>query len=71
MRVRMCSSVNKSRTIDTREYGRPDLLKLTLKMVKDFDAEAVAVISNQAVTEKVVYGLKSRGVPAYGAIFDS
>jgi len=47
------------------------LLKLTLKMVKDFDAEAVAVISNQAVTEKVVYGLKSRGIPAYGAIFDS
>jgi hypothetical protein len=23
------------------------------------------------VTKKVVYGLESRGVPAYGAIFDS
>lgn len=33
--------------------------------------EAVVVISNQAVTRKVVYGLESRGVPAYGAIFDS
>ena len=56
---------------DTRKHGRPDLVKLTLKMVKEFDAEAVAVISNQRVTEKLVYGLTSRGIPAYGAIFDS
>ncbi|KAK1756743.1 hypothetical protein QBC47DRAFT_459453 [Echria macrotheca] len=33
--------------------------------------EAVVIISNQKVTKKVVYGLESRGVPAYGAIFDS
>ncbi|TDZ26707.1 Adenylate-forming reductase [Colletotrichum orbiculare MAFF 240422] len=33
--------------------------------------EAVVVISNQKVTRKVVYGLESRGVAAYGAIFDS
>ncbi|KAF6822264.1 integral membrane protein [Colletotrichum plurivorum] len=33
--------------------------------------EAVVIISNQKVTRKVVYGLESRGVPAYGAIFDS
>ncbi|KAK1973998.1 tat pathway signal sequence [Colletotrichum cereale] len=33
--------------------------------------EAVVVISNQKVTRKVVYGLESRGIPAYGAIFDS
>lgn len=33
--------------------------------------EAVVVISNQKVTRKVVYGLESRGLPAYGAIFDS
>lgn len=33
--------------------------------------EAVVVISNQKVTRKLVYGLESRGVPAYGAIFDS
>ncbi|KAF9649149.1 hypothetical protein BDM02DRAFT_3128577 [Thelephora ganbajun] len=56
---------------DTRKYGRPDLVKLILKMVKEFDAEAVGVISNQPLTEKVVYGLNSRGIPAYGAIFDS
>ena len=33
--------------------------------------EAVVVISNHKVTEKVVYGLESRGIAAYGAIFDS
>ncbi|KAK0721035.1 hypothetical protein B0H67DRAFT_485150 [Lasiosphaeris hirsuta] len=33
--------------------------------------EAVVIISNQKVTKKVVYGLETRGVPAYGAIFDS
>ncbi|EFX03727.1 gramicidin s synthetase 1 [Grosmannia clavigera kw1407] len=33
--------------------------------------EAVVIISNQKVTRKVVYGLESRGVPTYGALFDS
>ncbi|CAP60977.1 uncharacterized protein PODANS_2_13770 [Podospora anserina S mat+] len=33
--------------------------------------EAVVIISNQKLTEKVVYGLESRGVPAFGALFDS
>ncbi|WYZ41417.1 hypothetical protein EsH8_V_000312 [Colletotrichum jinshuiense] len=33
--------------------------------------EAVVIISNQKVTRKVVYGLETRGIPAYGAIFDS
>jgi hypothetical protein len=56
---------------DTRENGKPDMIKLALKMVKEFDAEAVGVISNQKLTEKLVYGLNSRGIPAYGAIFDS
>jgi hypothetical protein len=56
---------------DTRTHGRPDMIKLTLKMIKEFDAEAVGVISSQKLTEKLVYGLNSRGIPAYGAIFDS
>lgn len=64
-------STNTSHTIDTRKHGKPDLVKLALKMVKEFDAEAVGVISNQTLTEKLVYGLTSRGIPAYGAIFDS
>ncbi|KIY72016.1 hypothetical protein CYLTODRAFT_344864 [Cylindrobasidium torrendii FP15055 ss-10] len=56
---------------DTRKYGRPDMVKLTYKMVKDFNAEAVVIISNEPLTKKVVYGLMSRGVPAFGAIWDS
>jgi len=56
---------------DTRKHGKPDLVKLTLKMVREFNAEAVGVISNQTLTEKLVYGLTARGIPAYGAIFDS
>jgi len=68
---RIRPSANTPRPIDTRKYGRPDLVKLTLKMVKEFDAEAVGVISNPAVTKKLVYGLTSRGIPAYGPIFDS
>ena len=33
--------------------------------------EAVFVVSNQKVTEKVVYALERRGVPAFGPVFDS
>jgi len=56
---------------DTRQHGRPDLVKLTYRMVREFDAEAVVIISNQPLTEKVVYGMMSRGIPAFGAIWDS
>lgn len=71
MYLKVRSSVQKPRTIDTRKHGRPDMVKLALKAVTEFDAEAVGVISNKPLTEKVVYGLTSRGIPAYGAIFDS
>ncbi len=47
------------------------MVKLTYKMVQDFNAEAVVVISNEPLTRKVVYGLMSRGIPAFGAIWDS
>ncbi|KZT09124.1 uncharacterized protein LAESUDRAFT_647112 [Laetiporus sulphureus 93-53] len=56
---------------DTRQHGRPDLVKLTYRMVQEFNAEAVVIISNQPLTEKVVYGMMSRGIPAFGAIWDS
>lgn len=47
------------------------MVKLVARMVKEFDAEAVCIISNPALTRKVVYGMMSRGVPAFGAIWDS
>ncbi|KAG5221331.1 NRPS protein biosynthetic cluster [Salix suchowensis] len=45
---------------DTRKYGKPDMVKLVYRLVREFDAEAVCVISNQKLTRKVVYGMMSR-----------
>ena len=56
---------------DTGERGRPDLVKLAYEACRDFDAEAVICISNKKLTWQVVYGMESRGIPAYGAIWDS
>ncbi|MDY8135772.1 amino acid adenylation domain-containing protein [Aquimarina sp. 2201CG5-10] len=56
---------------DTDAHGKPDMVKLAYKAYKDFDAEAVICISNKKLTWKVVYGMESRGIPAYGAIWDS
>jgi len=56
---------------DTNERGRPDLVKLAYEAYKKFDAEAVICISNKKLTWEVVYGMESRGIPAYGAIWDS
>ncbi|KAM5533437.1 hypothetical protein V8D89_012875 [Ganoderma adspersum] len=56
---------------DTRVHGKPDMVKLTYRLVKEFEAEAVVIISNEPLTRKVVYGMMSRGIPAFGAIWDS
>ncbi|NOK61427.1 MAG: hypothetical protein GFH27_549311n166 [Chloroflexi bacterium AL-W] len=65
-------SVQPNATIwDTTEQGKPDMVKLAYAAYKSFNAEAVIVISNQKLTREVVYGMESRGIPAYGAIWDS
>ena len=56
---------------DTEERGRPDLVTLAYQACQDFQAEAVICIANQKLTYQVVYGMESRGIPAYGAIWDS
>ncbi|KAH6984068.1 hypothetical protein EDB80DRAFT_756876 [Ilyonectria destructans] len=56
---------------DTERFGRPDLVKMGYNLVQSFKAEAVIIIANEKITKKVVYGLETRGVPAYGAIWDS
>jgi hypothetical protein len=56
---------------NTRSQGRPDMVTLTYQLVVESKAEAVFIISNPKVTRKVVYGMETRGIPAYGAIFDS
>ncbi|KAG5648425.1 hypothetical protein DXG03_004999 [Asterophora parasitica] len=49
---------------NTRKQGKPDMVKLTYRMVKEFNAEAVVIISNQKLTEKVVYGMSHEKLDA-------
>jgi len=56
---------------DTKKDGKPDLVSLAYKAYKEFDAEAIICISNKKTTWDVVYHFESRGIPAFGAIWDS
>jgi hypothetical protein len=56
---------------DTDVHGKPDMVELAHRLARDSDAEAVICISNRELTWKVVSGMESRGIPAYGAIWDS
>ena len=51
-----------------REAGSP---ALTRQAVRDFDAEAVFVVSNQSATLRLVAELEAHGIPAFGPIWDS
>jgi len=56
---------------DTDEMGRPDLVQMAYAAVNNFKAEAVIVIANEKLTRLVVHNMEARGIPAYGAIWDS
>ncbi|MCA0974720.1 hypothetical protein LCL99_09565 [Halomonas denitrificans] len=56
---------------DTDTQGRPDLVTLTARAWRESGAEAVIVIANKTLTDRVVYAMESRGIPAFGAIWDS
>ncbi|KAJ4380328.1 hypothetical protein N0V86_004639 [Didymella sp. IMI 355093] len=56
---------------NTRTMGKPDMSLMAYRMWKESGAEAVCIISNKKFTTKVVYDMEARGIPAYGAIFDS
>ncbi|MBD2607039.1 hypothetical protein H6G81_21535 [Scytonema hofmannii FACHB-248] len=56
---------------DTAIHGRPNVEQLALDAVRDFRAQAVFCVSNKAVTEKVVKTCLGKGIPAYGATWDS
>lgn len=60
-----------SMIIDTRTSGRPDMVALAYHLYLETKAEAVFVISNPYLTRRIVYGMESRGIPAYGPIWDS
>ncbi|KOS43698.1 hypothetical protein ACN38_g5363 [Penicillium nordicum] len=56
---------------DTSRDGRVDMLPVVRQQLKEFEAEAVFVISNPKMTQDIVYEFESQGIPAYGPIFDS
>jgi len=56
---------------DTVEHGKPDMVRLAYRAYVESGAEAVICIANQKLTRQVVWGMESRGIPAYGAIWDS
>ncbi|KAF2112839.1 hypothetical protein BDV96DRAFT_145094 [Lophiotrema nucula] len=56
---------------NTRTQGKPDMPLMAYRLWKESGAEAVCVISNKRFTTGIVYAMESRGIPAYGAIFDS
>ncbi|MEU1314602.1 hypothetical protein [Streptomyces tibetensis] len=60
-----------ARIWDTSRHGKPDMVRLAHEACRDFGAEAVICISNKKLTWQVVHGLERRGIPAYGAIWDS
>lgn len=56
---------------NTQKHGKPDLVKLAYQAAIESGAEAVICISNKKTTWHVNYELESRGIPAFGAIWDS
>ncbi|OQD86512.1 hypothetical protein PENANT_c007G00230 [Penicillium antarcticum] len=56
---------------NTRENGRPNLVDIASRAMQEIDAEALVIISNETVTRLVVGAMERKGVPAFGAIWDS
>ncbi len=56
---------------DTDQKGKPNLVELTYQKFMESGAEAVICIANKKVTWQVVYEMERRGIPAFGAIWDS
>jgi hypothetical protein len=56
---------------DTTQRGKPDLVGLARQACRDFDAEAVFVVSNKPTTRRLVHELERLGIPAFGPIWDS
>ena len=56
---------------DTDNRGKPDLVALAYQAYRDLGAEAIICIANKKVTWQVCQEFESRGIPAFGAIWDS
>ncbi|KAK7559266.1 hypothetical protein IWX49DRAFT_360058 [Phyllosticta citricarpa] len=57
--------------IDTDVSGRQNLVIQGYKLFKEAQAEAICVVSNPRVTNEMVFEMESRGIPAFGPIWDS
>lgn len=57
--------------IDTHAVGRKDLVALAYDLFVKEGAEAIFCVSNKALTKHLVYEMESRGVAAFGPIWDS
>lgn len=70
-------AVQKIRHIDPEalifdsNQGRRDLVSEALKVVAEEKTEAAFVVGSQGITRRIEGGLAARGVPVYGAVFDS
>lgn len=56
---------------DTTRDGKPDLVALAHHAYRDFDADAVFIVSNKPTTLRLVHAMERRGIPAFGPIWDS
>ena len=56
---------------DTTQRGKPDLVQLACEAYRDFDAEAVFVVSNKPRRCGWCTPWSARGIPAFGPIWDS
>lgn len=65
------SSNPDARIWNTTTEGRPKLFELSYQEFLRSGAEAVICISNKKITFDIVYEFESRGIPAFGAIWDS
>jgi hypothetical protein len=68
----MIAMVDKAAVIiDSSKDGRQDMFPFAWDMFKDFDAEAVFIISRPGIVQKLVFEFEARGIPAFGPVFDS
>lgn len=56
---------------DTGLYGRPHVGELAIQTAREFGVQAVFCVSNKGVTKAIVNACLDKGIPAYGATWDS
>ena len=56
---------------NTSARGYPDLVLETYKMYLASGAEAIYIVSNKSIAEKVRFAMESCGIAIYGPIFDA